>query len=218
MKTALKIVWISAIVLLFLSMIWFALASTAFFSRSIVLDDVAVYIVAYPAALIFIGLSIWFLKKGACNTNRTTQMVWMALVLFFSTLFIIPLVDIDIRERLKDKVDGDYIQLTSDGQYEYQLRLVNIFEKNSHALLRVKEISTGKETTISVDIRTNEISALRTPPTDPNTAPPVATWIWSKMNPSDGDNYYILTTTERLKDNIEVFEIDMETKTSRRLE
>ncbi|MDR2572085.1 MAG: hypothetical protein LBD23_17545 [Oscillospiraceae bacterium] len=219
MSIPIKTIWTVAIIVVFLSMIWYVLATTAFFNRRVDLDDVPYYMLIWAPALIFNVVSIILLIKNKIPSNKIAQIVLILLIVAVTVFISFMLfLNVDVRERLRDKITRDSIQITSDEKYKYRLELVNLFiSRNNHAQLYVKEISTGEEFYIPVSIRMREIKGLSVPGST-NSKESRLFWVWSNMIPSDTEETYILTTTERLKSEIEVFEIDMETMTSRRIE
>ena len=218
MQIALKSIWITAIVVISLSLMWFLLGSTAFFQRNIDIVTTFIFTYVWVPALLLIGVSILCLKKGWVPSNIFIQ-IGLAIgiitlsVIFSSTLFRY----VNTSGWLKESVTADYTQTTPDGKYEYKLELINLFQKNSCSRLSVKDISTGNEMTIPVDIRAEEIRAIIAPDST-RTVPHIPSWVWAEMTRSGAETVYILTTTEHLKDTIEKFEIDMEAKTAKKIE
>jgi len=77
--------------------------------------------------------------------------------------------------------------------------------------LSIREIATDDSKGIEIALRfegTNEVHL--------HSASRRALWI--ELSSTDLDYIWILTTTTYLKEEIEIFEIDMETQTSRRIE
>lgn len=210
MQIAIKVIWITAIVAVFLSMTWFLLGSTAFFQRGIDLVTTCVFVLVWTPALICIAVSIKLLKKGWMPSSNFAQIGLSLVIIILSIIFSSSLLtNVNTEGFLTERVTKNGIlQVTADGKYEYQIELINLFQKNSSARLSVKDILTGEEATIPVDINTRKIKGV------------VADFLaWTEMTPTNKGNIYILTTTEDLNEtDIQVFEIDMETKKSRRIE
>jgi len=218
MQTTIKATWITAIVVVFLAMIWFVLATSVFFSKRIPFEYIMYFVLVFPAALIFNFVSIWLLASSRIPSSFFAKICLLLLIIVLAIAFSTFLVcNVDIKERMTESVSRDYIQMTPDKLYEYQLQLVDWREKNGYARLWIKDVSTSDEVSIVVAINLSEILG-PTAPSNPNTTPPVSTWIWSVMSPTDRESIYILTTTRHLKENIEVFEIDIASNTSRRIE
>ncbi|MCQ6557321.1 hypothetical protein NNL21_01280 [Paenibacillus mendelii] len=79
------------------------------------------------------------------------------------------------------------MQKTADGQYEYQVELINLFQRNSYARLYLKNVNTAEETRIPVDLAVNEIKGL--------SVGKVNYWVSIELNPVS-DNYLMITTTD----------------------
>ncbi|GAA0352391.1 hypothetical protein [Bacillus horti] len=86
--------------------------------------------------------------------------------------------------------------------------MINVFQRNSHAQLYLKNISTGEEKNIPTDIQTKKMVGLRVK--DVNH--------WVILEPSDGLHQYTLSTTKELGIPIEKFEINVNTGAVKRLE
>lgn len=210
MQIAIKVIWITAIVAVFLSMTWFLLGSTAFFQRGIDLVTTCVFVWVWTPALICIAVSIKLLKKGWMPSSILAQICLLLVIIILSIIFSYTLLtNVNTKGFLtEDITKNEIVQVTADGKYEYQIELINLFQKNSSARLCVKDVSTGEETAIAVDINTRKVGAV---------VPGL--FAWGEMTPTDKGNLYILTTTEYLNEtDIQVFEIDMEAKISRRIE
>lgn len=109
---------------------------------------------------------------------------------------------------LTEKITSDSLKITEDDKYEYRVDLINVFQKNSHARLYVKSAATGEEISIPVDIHTDKIVGLGIKKINN----------WVIMKPSNESNRYSLYTTKELGIPEEIFEIDLLTGTSKRLE
>lgn len=218
MNIVLKSIWIAVIAVVLLSLIWFLFGATSFFNRGIDLVETANLVFIGVPAFLLVVLSILILKKNWIPTNTILQLT----VVFVIT---IPLIVLSIklfqntttRGWLIESITSDYIQTTSDGKYEYRLDLINIFQKNSHARLYVKDMSTDQESIIPVDISTKGLGAVNVP--NNIQSEETRQWLaWTKMNATDKENVYTLTTTEHLNRNkVERFEIDLKKESSRRM-
>ena len=216
MKTTIKIIWITAVVVVSISMLWFLLGTTAFFQRGIDLVTAAYYIVAWAPALLLVGLLILLLKKGWIPNNIFLQIV-LTLVIIALSVFISKTLfqNVNTTGWLTQRVmKNDVVQITADGKYEYQIELINLFQRNSSARLYVKYMATGEEITIPLDIQTRQIRAITRPAVTYSEESRLS-HAWAKLTPSETENVYILTTTQELKSKIESFEINMETRKSR---
>jgi hypothetical protein len=220
MQNIIRVIWVIAVILVFISLMWYVLATTAFFKRRIDLDDVGNYIVIWTPALILNIVSILLLIKNKIpNENKIAQVILILLITILTALIIVILFSsVNIKERMKDKVTVDFLQITSDEEYEYRLEFMNLFiSRSNYARLYIKEISTGEEFNIPVSIRIREIKAISITDNSHSLETRQA-MVWSCLVPSDTATIYILTTTERLKREIEVFEIDISSMTAQRIE
>ena len=228
MTITVKTVWIIAIIVVFISMIWFLFGTTAFFNRGIDLVMTAYYVFIWTPALLLIILSTILLKKGWIPKTVYAQVGFVIVIVFISIFFYLNLFRVVYTKEytrgwLTETVRSDWTQTTSDGFYEYKLEVINVFQRNSYARLYVKDISTDFEMTIAIDISTKNIvtiGGVGSVYPEPSAQP-----VWSTLTPSNAETIYILTTTETFerwkKDNnnsIEKFEIDIAERTARKIE
>jgi len=108
----------------------------------------------------------------------------------------------------KEKIESDSLKTTADGKYEYRIDLVNLFQRNSYARLYLKNVSLEEEIYIPTEIQTRKLITLAVGKTNH----------WVILEPTDEPSRYILSTTNELRIPEEKFEIDIATKTSKRLE
>ena len=213
MLKAFKIIWIAAIFTVISSLICFLISTTAFFNRGIDLVATVIYIYVWFPAFILLAISIIFLIKKKIPSTKRGQIFVIILIIFLSGAFSTTLFYYsNIGGIFKDKVisnwsNRDSMQITSDKKYIYQLELINLFQRNSRARLFIKNIINGEKMLISLDMTTNTIYGV-----SPNLFP------WVEMFPSEDSDYYALYTTRSLKEGIEIHEINMNTRTSRRIE
>ncbi len=107
-----------------------------------------------------------------------------------------------------EKIRSDSLKITADEKYEYQIELINLFQRNSRARLYLKEIASGGESYIMINIQTRMIEGLRIG--DVNH--------WVKLEPTDDSTQYILYTTKDLHIPEEKFTIDVVAGTSNRIQ
>lgn len=152
----LRILWILAIILCALSLIWFVLGTTANFQRPLgLVSTFRMIYLGIPAVLLIIFVTR-LLLKGVLPSSAFVNVAGVVLLLLLSvTLFR----GVNTQGWLTESVRGDIVKTTKDLQYEYKIELINIFQKNSRARLYVKSTSTGEEKRIPVQIKTNEIVA-----------------------------------------------------------
>ncbi|WP_019909811.1 hypothetical protein [Paenibacillus sp. HW567] len=99
--------------------------------------------------------------------------------------------------------------MTTDQKYEYRLDLINMFQKNSHARLYVRDAVSDEIKNIDVEISTRTIVVY--------TEKSYGTH-WGYLEPTNEPDRYILNTTEDLGIPEEKFEVDIEKGVSKRLE
>ena len=217
MTIFIKTVWIIANAVLFLAVIWFLLAATAFFNRGIDLVETVIFIFVWSPALVITVISWRCLKKGWLPKELNSQVLLLAMIITLTIVFSPILFNRGTPYGwLIPHVTRDWEQITSDGKFEYRMELVNLFQRNSRARLHFKNLATGEEITIPLDIQTRNIHSISI--SMPSQDEETRRWLLlSKMSSTDRQNIYILTTTARMRTGIEVFEINIETGTSRRI-
>ncbi len=131
--------------------------------------------------------------------------VGLLLLLLFSVFLF---KGVHIQGWLTEKITSDSLKVTSDKKYEYRIDLINVFQKNSRGRLYVKNVASGEEMSIPIDIHTSRIVGLGIKKVNN----------WVMIEPTDESSRYILYTTKELGIPEEKFEIDVGTSTSRRLE
>lgn len=99
----------------------------------------------------------------------------------------------------KEKLRSDTLKTSADGKYEYRVDLINLFQRNSHARLYLKDVSIGEEKNIPIEIQTRKIKTLAVGGVNH----------WVKLEPTDNTSYYILYTTTELGIPEEKFLIDI---------
>lgn len=209
MSTWVKIVWLFAIIVNIVSLIWFLLGSTANFQRPLDLINTVTLITVWVPSLLLVVLSTILFIKGWVASNFKHIGVW--LILLALLFFAVPLFKgVNTEGWLYDHITSDPIKITSDGEFEYRTELINLFQKNSRERLYLRNVSTGREMYIPIDINTTEIYGIWVREGDD--------WMWALLSPTDVPNQYELTTTEILRVPKNKFLIDIGTGTSQRLE
>ena len=209
-----KWIWIIAVALNAIALLYFLIGTTAFFNRAVGTSwGFYFMIIGFPVAILIVISILCLIFK---RTPNIVAIVVISAFVTFLTLFTAPL-PIETEGWLTERVwtlrhspsSDILVQTTEDGKYEYFLEVINSGQRNSSARLFVRCIDTGEETRITLDFR-NERIGVRTSHT------PNRTVAWSFLTVSEiSESIYILTTTRNLNDNIEIFEINMETGTSR---
>ena len=209
MRVVLKISWIISVCVLIPALLWFLIGTTAFFQRGVDLVGTVIFTFMWaPALLLTITLIVW-LKKGWMPQNLYMQIGLAIAAILVSVLLARQLFQrTDTVGWLTERViPNDHPQVTTDGKYEYELEVINPFQGNSSARLCVKDLLTNEEWKIPVEISTKGVGALSSD-----------LFPWVELQLLDEDNCYLLVTTRHLKEPTEKYEIDMEARTSRRIE
>ncbi|WIM40529.1 hypothetical protein PO903_06565 [Paenibacillus sp. PK4536] len=152
-----KGIWIIAITINVLSILWLVVGSTANFQSSM-------YIVARYTlfsvgifSIILISLSIFYLwktkKQSIGVSGCAVALVFSLFLLGCSSMNQEGVVD---KEWFRDSVDQDPIKSTTDGKYDYRLEIINRGQKNVRQQLYVKELGVPIQ---SFKINTDEGSA-----------------------------------------------------------
>ena len=220
MKNILKTIWKLAIILTSTALIWFLFGSTALFQRGFDLVEFAYFISVWVPTLVLMITFIFLIKKGCIPRSLILQMIITIIILIASIgVSTVLFKNTTLYGWIIKRTRIDYVQVTDDGKYEYQLALTNLFQRNSYARLLVKDVSTDDEMIIPVKIRTKEISGITVPSkTVPKrTEPPLPSFVWCTLNATNKKGIYILTTTKHLKESIEKFEINIDRKRSKRV-
>ncbi|WP_289356179.1 hypothetical protein [Paenibacillus sp. S-12] len=189
------------------SFFWFLLGATAFFQRGMdIIGTTYFFGAAIPVLLFAIVFTIILIKGWAPTSGIDYVGIGIGLVL--ATLISAALIQsVNTHGWANEKIESDSIKVTIDGQYEYRIDLINLFQRNSHARLYLKDLSLGKETIIPVDIQTSKIVGLGVKKVNH----------WVMLEPTNTASEYILYTTEELGIPEEKFEIDIRAGKSIRL-
>ncbi|MBV6714161.1 hypothetical protein ACFVVQ_22730 [Paenibacillus chitinolyticus] len=206
----LKIIWVVAIVINIVSVNWFLIGATANFQRSLDLIATVTLIFIWIPSIALTVLSIVLLKKGWMPSSSRSYVGFILGVIILLLLSVSLFRGVDTQGWLTERITSDSLKLTSDKKYEYRIDLINVFQKNSHARLYIKNVSTGEEMNIAVNIQTNKMVSMGIEHGRTND--------WVLMERTDISGRYNLYTTKDLRVPSEKFEIDVETGTSRRLE
>ncbi|NBI31020.1 hypothetical protein [Chengkuizengella marina] len=206
MNILLKIPWVLLTIFSTASLVWFLLGSTANFQRSLDLVGTVTLIIVWIPNFIITVVSIVLLIKGWIPSSLVTYAGFIICMIILVISSVSLFQGVNTKGWLTEVIRSDQLKITSDEKYEYRIDLINVFQKNSSARLYVRNMSTGEEANIPVDIHVDKIRGLRTIDID-----------WVIMELSDVPNRYILYTTKELGIPEEKFEIDVVTGTSRRL-
>ncbi len=207
MNFGFKILLIMTVIICVVAQIWFVLGNTANFQRS--LDLIATYRFVYlliPSILVT-AFSIRALVKDRNKSDCAYYMLLSCVVLLaYFSFFLFK--GVNKEGWLTEKVLSDSLRITADKKFEYRLDLINLFQKNSHANLHIRNLTTGEEKNIKVDLCTSKIVTIGSGDDT----------VWAVMEPSNVPERYILYTTKKLRIPYEKFEVDTLKGTLVRLE
>lgn len=189
------------------SCVWFLLGSTAYFQRGMDIIGISFFWGSAVPVLLLVGLFTILLIKGWTPTNGG-QYVVVFLGLLISILLSVTLIQsVSTHGWTNEKIESDSVKVTADNKYEYRIDLINLFQKNSHARLYLKDSGSGTETYIPIDIQTRKIVGLGVKKVNH----------WVMLEPTDTASEYILYTTKDLGIPEEKFEIDIIAGTTSRV-
>lgn len=203
----LRILLIAIIIFSASSFVWFLLGSTAYFQRGMdILGTTYLWGAGIPVLLFAILFTI-LLIKGWTPTSGIDYVgicVGIVIVTLLSSALI---QSVSTHGWANEKIKSDTLKITADEKYEYRVDLINLFQRNSRARLYLKDVSSGEETYIPIEIQTRKIVGLRVSEVNH----------WVKLEPTDNASVYILYTTKELGIPEERFKIDILAGTSSRV-
>ncbi|MNC29594.1 hypothetical protein D3C75_778450 [compost metagenome] len=204
----LKVLVIIIILFSALSFLWFLFGSTAYFQRGMdIVGTTYLLLVGIPILLLILLFTV-LLIKGAVPSSGV-HYIGLCVVLVISTILSVVLIHgVNSSGWAKEKIESDSLKITADGKYQYHIDLINLFQRNSHARLYLKDVSTGEEKFIPVNIQTRQIKTLAVGKVNH----------WIILESTDVPSRYILSTTEKLRISAEKFEINVSTGASSRLD
>jgi hypothetical protein len=208
MQIWLKFSLTAAIVFSTSSFVWFLLGSTAFFQRfwdiigTTILVGAGIPVVVITTLFTILLIKGWTPNSGLAYTGLLTGLV---LLMLLSASLI---QSVNTYGWMKERVFSDTLKITVDKKYEYRIELINLFQRNSHARLYLKDVNSGEEKYIPIDIQTRKIVGLGVKKVNH----------WVMLEPKDNSSHYIMYTTKELGIPEEKFEIDILARTSSRLD
>ncbi|GGG15245.1 hypothetical protein GCM10010912_69590 [Paenibacillus albidus] len=207
MQVWLRLLLIATIIFSASAFVWFLLGSTAYFQRGMdIIGTTYLWGIGIPV-LLFVGLFTVLLIKGWTPTSKGGY-VGICVVLVLSTLLSIALLQsVSTNGWANEKIRSDSLKITADEKYEYRIELINLFQRNSHARLYLKNVDSGVETYIPIEIQTRKIVGLRVSEVNH----------WVKLEAMDNVSQYILYTTKDLGIPEENFKIDITAGTASRV-
>ncbi|MCL2674341.1 MAG: hypothetical protein FWE92_03305 [Defluviitaleaceae bacterium] len=210
MKTIGKWIWLFAIALNFMLLLYFWIGSTVINPSAGTSWGFYFILIGIPLIIIMI-ISVIIIVLGGAPDNIITQLILIAAIILVTYVNIswgpIPIrIDGWLPERI---YTISSIQTTDDEKYEYSLEIT---QRNNSVRLFVINVATSEETRIPINV-SNEIVAILLDSTINESL------LWSRLFASaDSNSIYYLAIIELLNGQIKYFEIDIEAKTSRRME
>lgn len=190
------------------SFLWFLLGSTAYFQRGMdIIGATYLLFAGIPVLLLAVLYTILLIKGWVPTLGVHYVGIFVGLVLSI-LLSVILIHSVNSHGWTKIRIQSDTIKTTVDGKYEYRIDLINLFQRNSNARLYLRDVDTGEEKYIPVNIQTRQIGVLRVSKVNH----------WVLLEPTDDFSRYILSTSKDLRIPKEKFEIDIRAGTSSRLE
>ena len=208
MPIRLKYFVIAIIILSASSFVWFLLGATVYFQRGMDLIGTTYLLIAgIPVFLSAILFTLLLIKRWIPTSGVHYIGICVGLVISI-LLSAILIHSVNSHGWTKEKIRSDSLNTTADGQYEYRIDLINLFQRNSKAKLYLKNVGSGEEKYIPVNIQTHKIVGLRVGKINH----------WIILEPTDESSRYFLSTTKELGIPEEKFEVDLNAGTSIRLE
>jgi len=213
MLLAVSLIWLFAILLNLMLLIYFCIGTTAFNNRPPGTEWGYYFtFIGFPTAFL-IAVSILCLVMGWIPRIIPTQII-LVIIIGVITFFVIYIAPLPIEKEgwLTEKVRTlSYMQTTEDGKYEYTLELINTFQKDGYARLYVKDVVTDEEKRIPLHTKRKKITIRGFAHGEENA--------WSHLIVSETSaSVYVLTITEWLSIENEQYEINITEGTARRIE
>ncbi|WP_440115589.1 hypothetical protein [Paenibacillus sp. QZ-Y1] len=204
----LKVFLIGIIIFSVSSFVWFLMGSTAYFERGMdIIGTTYLWGAGIPVLLFAVVFTMLLIKRWTPTSG--IDYVGICVVLILSALISAALIQsVNTHAWANEKIRSDTLKISADGEYEYRVDLINLFQRNSYARLYLKNVSTGEELYIPTEIQTHRIKTLAVG----------GDTHWIKLELTDNVSDYILYTTKELGIPEEKFEIDIAARTSRRIE
>ncbi len=195
-----RAIWVVAILINLSAVIWFILGTTANFQRGIDLVSTVILVYFGIPSILLIILSIFLFIKRWLPASSWGIVALSVIILCMLSLSPTLFKNVNKSGWLLENVVTDTLQITADGQYEYQFELVNLFQKNSNARLYVKRISDGEEMRISLDMPLNKIKGLSEEKVN----------YWVVMDGTSEKDKYIMHTTSKFPLPDRKYKVDLE--------
>lgn len=215
MQKIVKVIWIIAVVIAGLALIWFMFLLIRDRTDIGPAGPFILYFIWCPV-LVFVDVSIVLLIKNKVPVHIISQSILIMFLVIFSLVFSATLLREPHYEKLMQEIEEknrQYMeesrQVTADGKYEYFFYLLGRLTDSPHAHIAIRNLNNNVEKSITIDLNFEGIGAVE------NLSPSTRL---IKIAPTDEEHIYILTTTPQLKDKIETFEVNMETEISKKIE
>lgn len=177
--------WFLAILINLSALIWFIVGTTANFNRGMDLISTVIFTYIGIPSILLIVTSVILLLKGWLPSSVkgifAFSLIIICMLAFSPTLFK----NVDRSGWLEEEVTTDSLQVTADNLYEYQIELINLFQKDSSARLYLKHTSTDEEIRIPLDVNLKEFAVLFVEKTN----------YWIVLETTSEEGMYILETT-----------------------
>ncbi|WP_270170230.1 hypothetical protein [Paenibacillus sp. SYP-B4298] len=140
----------------------FILGATSAFQRlPDLVESVILVIYGIPSFIVSVLSLIWLKKTEETNFNLLFIMKLILTILLIAGS-ILWVKNTNYQGWLFERVITDSRQITPDDKYEYNLELVNLFQRNSRARVYLKDIKTNEEIKINLNIKTDKIYGVET--------------------------------------------------------
>ncbi|WP_235560953.1 hypothetical protein [Bacillus sp. FJAT-28004] len=199
LRLLIRVIWILAILINLSAVMWFIFGTTASFQRGMDLISTIIFSYFGIPSIMLITLSIILLFKGWIPSSPWRIVAVSIMILCMLSLSPTLFKYVDTNGWLEEEVTTDTLQITSDNTYEYQLELINLFQKNSYARLYLKSTSTDEEIRIPLDIPLKEIVVLFVEKNNH----------WIMLEATSEADIYILHTSSKFPFPDEKFEVDV---------
>lgn len=202
MSIWLRFLLIGIIIFNAVSFAWFLWGATAHLQRGMdIIGTTYLWGAGFPVLLFAVVFAILLIKGWAPTSG--VDYVGICIGGGISILLSAVLIhSVNTQGWENEMIVSDTLKMSADGTYEYRIDLINLFQRNGHARLYLKNVSTGEETYISTEIQVRKIKTLAVDEVNH----------WIKLEPTDNVSHYILNTTKELGIPEEKFEIDIVTQ------
>lgn len=185
LKKLVNYIFILAIIINSVSLIWFILGASGFFMRGFDLIMTVLFMYLGIPSIILLIVSVILLYKYKKDSMIVITTKFLLLVIFMVLAYNL-YISVDKYGWLEPRIFSEEIKQTEDKKYEYKIELVNMFQKNSYARLYMRGMETNDIKYISLDINTRDIGGFSMD----------EIIIWGNLVPTEVNDIYLLYTTE----------------------